>query len=145
MPALRSRGSRRIRSSGGRRQLVPIRLKRNMHTNLPTVLPADRSALPGPNYQASDETALVAVCLADCPLSDSLGLRWASRACQPFRSQPALARHNQPFASVGFHGVCRSFSDSVEYTFRNPFKPSFATPRASSIHTFGSAAFNSIR
>ena len=124
---------------------MPIRLKRNMHTNLLTVLPAARSALPGPNYEASDETALVAVCLADCLLSDSLGLRWASRACQPFRSHPALARHNQPLASVGFHGVCRSFSDSVEYTFRNPFKPSFATPRASSIHTFGSAAFNSIR
>ena len=93
---------------------MPIRLKRSVHNNLLTVLPADRSALPGPNYEASDETALVAVCLADCLLSDSLGLRWASRACQPFRSQPALARHDQPLASVGFHGVCRSFSDSVE-------------------------------
>ena len=124
---------------------MPIRLKRSVHNSLPTVLPAARSALPGPNYEASDETALVAVCLADCLLSDSLGLRWASPARQPFRSQPALARHDQPLTSVGFHGVCRSFSDSVEYTFRNPFKPSFATPRASSIHTFGSAAFNSIR
>lgn len=142
---LQSRGSRRITSSGDRRRLVPIRLKRSMHNKLLTVLPAARSALPGPNYAASDETALVAVGLADCLLLDSLGLCWASCACNQFRSQPALARHNQPLESGGFHGVCRSFSDSVEYTFRNPFKPSFATPRASSIHTFGSAVFNSIR
>jgi len=51
-----------------------------MHTNLLAVLPAARSSLPGPNYAASDESALVAVCLADCLRSDSLGLRWASRA-----------------------------------------------------------------
>ena len=77
IPVLRSRGSERITSSGGRRQLVPIRLKRSMHNNLLTVLPAARSALPGPNYEASDETDLVAVCprTAPCRTASGYGAR----------------------------------------------------------------------